>query len=63
MPNEVMSIPSDEDPSEEVLKMGTSKPKVRQISCGGHHSLVLSSRGYLYSFGYGAHGQLGLRTS
>lgn len=25
--------------------------------------MVLTQKGYLYSFGYGAHGQLGLRTS
>ena len=63
MPNEVHTVPSDDDPAEEVLKLGSSKPIIKQISCGGHHSLVLSSRGYLYSFGYGAHGQLGLRSS
>jgi len=59
----VITVPSDEDPTQEVLKLGTAKPKIKQISCGGHHSLVLTSRGYLYSFGYGAHGQLGLRTT
>jgi alpha-tubulin suppressor-like RCC1 family protein len=56
LPNEVLLMPSDEDPSLNVLKMGETKPKIAQISAGGHHSLVLTSRGCLYSFGYGAHG-------
>jgi alpha-tubulin suppressor-like RCC1 family protein len=56
MPNEVISVPSDDDPTKEVLKMSDYKPIVKMISAGGHHSLVLSARGYLYSFGYGAHG-------
>ena len=56
MPNEVLLMPSDEDPTIEVLKSGEKKPKISQISAGGHHSLVLTSRGHLYSFGYGAHG-------
>ena len=56
-------MPSDEDPTIEVLKSGEKKPKISQISAGGHHSLVLTSRGHLYSFGYGAHGQLGCRTT
>lgn len=63
MQNEVMTVPSDDDPTVEVLKFGSMRPKIKQISCGGHHTLVLTSRGFLYSFGYGAHGQLGLRTS
>ena len=63
MPNEVLLVPSDEDPSVNVLKLGESKPKIVQVSAGGHHSLVLTARGCLYSFGYGSHGQLGLRTT
>ena len=51
-----MFAPSDDDPTVDVLKMGEAKPNITQISAGGHHSLVLSSRGNLYSFGYGAHG-------
>lgn len=34
-----------------------------QISAGGHHSLILTDTGLVYSFGYGSHGQLGLRSS
>lgn len=63
MPNEVMLMPGDEDPTVNVLKMGENRPKIAQVSAGGHHSLVLTARGCLYSFGYGAHGQLGLRTT
>ena len=56
MPNEVMLMPSDQDPATNVLKYGTNKPQMTQISAGGHHSLVKTARGCLYSFGYGAHG-------
>ena len=63
MPNEAMLVPSDQDPTANVLKYGSSKPQMSQISAGGHHSLVLTARGSLYSFGYGSHGQLGLRTT
>ena len=63
MPNEVLFTPSDDDPTVNILKMGEVKPTIAQISAGGHHSLVLTSRGCLYSFGYGAHGQLGLRST
>jgi len=34
-----------------------------QLSAGGRHSLVLTATGRVYSFGYGAHGQLGLRST
>ena len=63
MPNEVLFTPSDDDPTVNILKMGEVRPTIAQISAGGHHSLVLTSRGSLYSFGYGAHGQLGLRST
>jgi len=63
MPNEATLVPSDQDPTANVLKYGSSKPQMSQISAGGHHSLVLTARGSLYSFGYGSHGQLGLRTT
>jgi alpha-tubulin suppressor-like RCC1 family protein len=33
--------------------------RVTAIAAGGYHSLVLSDRGALYTFGEGAHGQLG----
>jgi len=34
---------------------------ITQISCGGHHSLVLDSKGQVFSFGNNKYGQLGLR--
>ena len=37
--------------------------EIVEISAGGHHSLVLTSRGFLFSFGYASHGQLGLRNT
>ena len=37
--------------------------RVVQISCGESHSLVLTDRGYLYSWGRGFEGQLGLSTN
>lgn len=39
------------------------RPQILQISAGGHHSLLLTAKGRVYSFGYGSHGQLGLRTT
>jgi alpha-tubulin suppressor-like RCC1 family protein len=34
-----------------------------QIACGGHHSLVLTQQGFIYSFGFASYGQLGLRST
>ncbi len=59
MPLEVQFFVKDDD--QPVFQAGKETPTIQQISAGGHHSLVLTSRGMLYSFGYGAHGQLGLR--
>jgi alpha-tubulin suppressor-like RCC1 family protein len=36
---------------------------VKQMCAGGHHSLILTNEGRVYSFGYGSHGQLGLRNT
>ena len=36
---------------------------VVQIACGENHSLVLTDAGYLYSFGRGFEGQLGLSSA
>ena len=36
---------------------------MKEISCGGHHSLVLTKSSKVYSFGHGAQGQLGLRSN
>jgi len=36
---------------------------IRSISAGGHHSLVLTTTGYVFSFGHSSHGQLGLKTT
>jgi alpha-tubulin suppressor-like RCC1 family protein len=59
MPNEVSFFMKDE--GQPFFQAGEEAPQIQQISAGGHHSLVLTTRGMLYSFGYGAHGQLGLR--
>ena len=40
-----------------------TRPQITQISAGGHHSLILTAKGRVYSFGYGSHGQLGLRST
>ncbi|OMJ65951.1 hypothetical protein SteCoe_37385 [Stentor coeruleus] len=37
--------------------------EICQISAGGHHSLVLTTSGAVYSFGFASHGQLGLRST
>jgi alpha-tubulin suppressor-like RCC1 family protein len=34
--------------------------RVIQIACGEHHSLVLTDKGYLYAWGRGFEGQLGI---
>jgi alpha-tubulin suppressor-like RCC1 family protein len=34
--------------------------RVVQIACGDNHSLVLTDRGYIYAWGRGFEGQLGL---
>lgn len=39
------------------------KVVIRAISAGGHHSMLLTANGSLYTFGYSAHGQLGLHTT
>lgn len=39
------------------------KIKIKSVSAGAHHSLILTENGQLYSFGYGQHGQLGLRNN
>lgn len=36
---------------------------IKQIKAGGHHSMVLTTNGKLYTFGFGQHGQLGHRNS
>lgn len=33
-----------------------SSHEIREISAGGHHSLLLNSHGQVFSFGYGSHG-------
>lgn len=42
------------------LLKSLSDKKVIQIACGKSHSLVLTDKGYLYSWGRGFEGQLGL---
>ena len=37
--------------------------EIVQISGGGHHSLVLTSAGCVFSFGYASYGQLGLHST
>ena len=36
---------------------------IRAIAAGGHHSMVLSNQGYMYTFGAVANGQLGLKVT
>ncbi len=38
-------------------------PQIKDIAAGGHHSMVLTEEGAVYTFGYSAHGQLGLHNT
>eukprot|EP00831_Metopus_contortus_P038762 TRINITY_DN3041_c0_g1_i1.p1 TRINITY_DN3041_c0_g1~~TRINITY_DN3041_c0_g1_i1.p1 ORF type:complete len:333 (-),score=55.80 TRINITY_DN3041_c0_g1_i1:558-1556(-) len=40
-----------------------SEPRIKDVSAGGHHSMILTEEGMVYTFGYAAHGQLGLHTT
>ena len=46
----------------ESVRRETSSGTLRQISTGSTHSLAISDEGYLYAWGAGANGQLGLGT-
>eukprot|EP01017_Pseudomicrothorax_dubius_P028781 TRINITY_DN3446_c0_g2_i8.p1 TRINITY_DN3446_c0_g2~~TRINITY_DN3446_c0_g2_i8.p1 ORF type:complete len:445 (+),score=87.98 TRINITY_DN3446_c0_g2_i8:39-1373(+) len=39
------------------------KIRFADFACGGHHSLILSTTGHVYSCGYASHGQLGLKNT
>ncbi len=39
------------------------QPLITSIAAGGRHSLVVTNRGRLFSFGYGTNGQLGHRNT
>lgn len=43
-----------------VKKDGEDIKEILNISGGGHHSLVLTANGEVFSFGFASHGQLGL---
>ncbi len=45
------------------VKKSTEEQTIVEISAGGHHSLVLTEHGYVFSFGFASHGQLGLRNT
>jgi alpha-tubulin suppressor-like RCC1 family protein len=45
------------------VKNGAEEQQIVQISAGGHHSLALTEHGYVFSFGFASHGQLGLRNT
>jgi alpha-tubulin suppressor-like RCC1 family protein len=38
-------------------------PIIQKICAGGRHSMVVTNKGRLYTFGYGTHGQLGLKST
>jgi alpha-tubulin suppressor-like RCC1 family protein len=39
---------------------GLASRKIRQIACGGMHTLLLDEAGKVFAFGSGANGRLGL---
>lgn len=62
MPNDYISSYEFNQVTDE-FEIQPQKPLITQISAGGHHTLVLTGKGRVYSFGYGSHGQLGLRNT
>ena len=58
LPNETTLTPDQNDFFSENKSI-----VVKQIKAGGHHSILMSNKGMLYTFGYGAHGQLGHRST
>ena len=55
---------SDQDRSHEpVPRIYTFQIEISSMSCGNSHTLILSSTGYVYSFGSNESGQLGLGDS
>ena len=53
IPTEVKIIQSGEE----------INPPIKQISAGGHHSMILTKSGKVYTFGFGQHGQLGHKSN
>lgn len=45
------------------VKRSAEEQLIKEISAGGHHSIVLTEYGYVFSFGFASHGQLGLRNT
>ena len=44
-------------------KRMAEEQQIKEISAGGHHSIVLTEHGLVFSFGFASHGQLGLRNT
>lgn len=36
---------------------------IKGLAAGAHHSMILTEEGQLFTFGYGQHGQLGLKSN
>jgi hypothetical protein len=55
---DVLEDINDHDGDEDyVLDMYLKEsPVIKCIAAGGHHSMILTTKGRLYTFGYNAHG-------
>ena len=50
---------TSDQPTPRLIDGLPERGRVVAVAAGAHHSLVVSDRGAIYSFGYGGHGQLG----
>lgn len=58
-----LGLSSQDSDHEPVPRIYTFQIEISAISCGSSHTLILSSTGYVYSFGSNESGQLGLGES
>jgi len=57
-----LGLGTSEDASEPRLVTALDQKHTIQVACGSKHSLALTSEGFVYAWGYGGDGRLGLRS-
>ncbi|CAD8194421.1 unnamed protein product [Paramecium pentaurelia] len=48
---------------DDIYVQNKQESTIKEISLGGHHSLLLSNKGIVYACGYAQHGQLGIKAT